>query len=337
MKKILIAFIFLLPLILPQKAEAFAPPVWGYVKTKTGAPVAGIAVRWFDASGNTWFTYTNTSGYFYYPTYNKLSREKRFEIYNRLIDTDLDGIPDSRENSIEPEEEDEEGINGGFGCSTNPHVIIAVMPKNWPGAFSVPPPFEAEPGNELNNSMAEVKVVDIIYDPDYHPPVTIAPTEIPPDLTITPGSGCDCVSMTVSDNLRVGELITIIIKARSLVPETTEVSSMLYRVYKDGVQIDNSNTIKADEITDAYGLYKTDWVYRIPAGPESPGNYHISAQIFCSKKTVALVPQASSQEYGLYPDVTVYAPSGVDSLQLGSFYPVTDLKFGCKDMYFSIR
>lgn len=335
--KVFLLILFVAGLILPQKAQAYAPPVWGYVKTKTGAPLAGIAVKWADSENNIWYIFTNANGYFYYPTYNLISWDKRYQMYQTMIDTDHDGIPESRESNVLPEDKDAE-INAGFGCSTNPHIITAVLPKNWKGGFSVPPPFEAAPGNELNNSMGEAKVVDIIYDPNYRPPPSVTPTGArPPNITVTPASACNCENMSVSDNLRVGEQITVTTRARSLFPETTKVGYMIYHVFKNGVEIAKSKTLQAEEIFNSYGRYQTSWKYRLPQGKDSPGNYHISAQFICAKKTASLIKPVSAQNYGLFPSVTVIAPSGVNSLQLGTFHPISSLKLGCKDMYFTIR
>ncbi|KKS97656.1 MAG: hypothetical protein UV73_C0006G0010 [Candidatus Gottesmanbacteria bacterium GW2011_GWA2_43_14] len=353
MKKIILTAIFLGVFFIPQKAEAYAPPVFGYVKTKTGAPIAGIAIKWQDAENNSWFVFTDNTGYFRYPVYNLISKSIRKDMYNHMIDTDMDSLSDSRENSILPGD-DEDKTYGGFGCSTNPHKITAVMPKSWKGAFSVPPPFEMAPGDELNNSMAEAKVVDIIYDPNAMPPVSVTPTGVKPPVSVTPASSCNCESMTVTNNLRVGELITISTKANTPVPDLAEVREMVYHVEKNGVEILKSLPLKAEEITGSYGRYQTSWKYRIPTGAESPGEYHVHADIICAKKTADNIDSDSRQSLwsgilGMFfqpnpisaqdwtSDVTVVAPSGVNSLQLGTFHPVVNLKLGCKDMYFTIR
>ena len=336
-KKILLILLFLAALFIPDKVEAYAPPVWGYVKTKTGVPIGGIAVKWEDSENNIRYTFTNPDGYFFYSSYSLLPREKREQMYQTMIDTDHDGVPESRECNVIPEGR-EKDVPDGFGCRQNPHKITAVMPKNWTGGFSAPPPFEAIPGNKLNNSMAEAKVVDIIYDPNYRPPPSVTATGTrPPNITVTPASACNCENMTVSDNLRTGEQITITTRARSLFPDTTKVGYMIYRVFKNGVEIAKSKTIPASEIFNSYGRYETSWKYRLPQGKDSPGNYHISAQIVCAKKTASLIKPVSAQDYGLFPSVTVIAPSGVNSLQLGTFHPIASLKLGCKDMYFTIR
>jgi len=44
---------------------------------------------------------------------------------------------------------------------------------------------------------------------------------------------------------------------------------MIYRVFKNGVEIAKSKTIPASEIFNSYGRYQTSWKYRLPAGKDS--------------------------------------------------------------------
>lgn len=170
----LLGFYFLLVAIYfnhPEIAYANAPAVNGrVVSADTNAPIAGVWVRWSDSATGVWYTRTDSSGYYRFPSWNVLWLTGVSQSYlTENIDTNLDGSNDSvRAHLADP-------VTAplyNFGCGSNAHSYTVVKPASMQGTFTTVGPMN------INNGNADLYIDDILFIPD-GPPPTPTPTPVP--------------------------------------------------------------------------------------------------------------------------------------------------------------
>lgn len=199
----------------------------------------------------------------------------------------------------------------------------------------------------------------------------ISGTPIPGTPIPTPAP-CTCEKVDVEGTIGAGQTITLTTYARSLDPAKTKVDRMIYYVEQNGQEITHSDPITAIEVTGEAGRYYTNWTYTIPSDGIGTANYRIWVGIICAYKTAAvrsqtavlgtdttikigvfdpligfirsiLAPKSDQPAASPAPSLnnpdsyTIIRPTGVNTLQLGTFYPASDIEKGCYEVKFTIH
>lgn len=193
------------------------------------------------------------------------------------------------------------------------------------------------------------------------PPPTATPIP-PPASTPTPIPSCNCEKIEYQGEFKPGGEVTFTTYATVDDPTNNpaEVLNMVYHVHRGGrfgEEIATSPEISAEgpERDDANNLdrYRTSWKFTAPSEGQGKVEYYVWVKINCGWKTGTqtvisqvkagsigqvvnffsslfgrlfgiqnVVPTPTPAEFGP-PFVTVIAPTGAQSLQLGTFFPAT--------------
>lgn len=311
----------------PKAAKAWAPDIYGYVKTVTGAPISGVWVKWTDSVGNIRFTQSDSNGYFLFVDRYFFSAEQLIREYNTNIDTDLNGINDARLVNTQS--------HLGFGCRSNPHVFTAVKPFNVSGTFSQPTKFLDDQPLNINNGVAARELVDIIFYPananSPYTGVTKTPlggvsnkpvSESTPSVPIS----CACKNLSLTGNLGPGS--TINIKVTAGITGDYKLGSVIFHVFKNGYEIAASNPIAMAMA--GGGNYTANWTYQLPS---EQGEFVVFADYSCDSQN--LTEFTSQYIYNFMMSPTSY--QNEYSLKLGTFQRgggLADYKIGCNLAHF---
>lgn len=190
-------------------------------------------------------------------------------------------------------------------------------------------------------------------------------------------TGCNCDHLEViNGSPGVGSPFTVRIWAVPSYPDTTEVKTIhfyLYRKESGGDTLLQQQEVQAKQDLGS-GKYYADWKLEISDKEQGLHTYYIDAnQITCQAKSTSMnnnfsLSETNSYKYGLekllsfigktimnnipvmkheafIPEVhsasdsgiTIFAPTGTYSLQLGSFYPVSDIKNNCSTLEFTVN
>ncbi len=159
-------------------AHAYFPATHGIVKTQTGAPVAGVWVKWTDKYGNFEFARTDSDGGYRFPGSDDPYWDAAKDI---IVDTNLDGTPDQKQRNIVVGDQ-----NVPFACQANPHTFSVVQPVTMEGAFS------QVTKDLLNNIIGDQENNDIIFNPPGPTPTPLGRCDTDANCT----SGEICVNNT---------------------------------------------------------------------------------------------------------------------------------------------
>jgi hypothetical protein len=188
MKRLYIKYYFLLLsmfgafFMLPETAFAASPNLEGYVLIAgTNAPAANIWVKWHDIDGNYRFAKTDSTGFYYFQSWFHVSDAEVDAELNTDIDTNLDGINDSKMAYLLPSTAPVYK-KFKFACGQNPHIFTPIRPYNWKGTFTAIPPYDISNSNKTI-TLATSYFQAVIPTPTPIPPT---PTAVLPTPTIDP-------------------------------------------------------------------------------------------------------------------------------------------------------
>lgn len=185
---------------------------------------------------------------------------------------------------------------------------------------------------------------------------------------------CSCDNMTFEGDLGAGGTVDVIFYGRVNKPEIYDDMQMTFYVEKDGALLARSVPQLAKALTDSPNIFSATWRYNLPKKEQAIGDYRIYGKINCSEKTAydlryqdtsvlgtektrnklsfaSLIdyfrrifglkpipkPTYPQAQFDLTGTVTVLRPTGVSSLQLGTFLPkAINIQKGCDQITFTI-
>ena len=276
---IVLSFCFMVLPVIDKPVLASAPDIIGVVQTSTGAPIPGVWVKWKD-SRNPYvnhpsqerYVQADSSGNYIFPSWHLMTQEQREAEYNTMIDTNLDGTPETHKAS-DPYEHH-------FGCTTGPHTFSVIPPANW----------------NYTGDQIQVGIPDFANARGSlsAPPIVVIPPVAPvPTLTPMPQVFCACDGVSVAGPIEGGGQITVsgkamVTRANSA---TSKVNSMTYTVKKNGQTVSTSSPISIIQLAGTNDSYQSTFPYTIPtAGAGEAGStvrYTVDAAIQCGTKTPA--------------------------------------------------
>lgn len=154
---------------------ACAPDVVGRVVTNTGAPVAGVWVKWTDYRDNVRYEQTDSNGNYYFPTWTYLDSSVRTDLTNRNIDTNKDGTNDTKQAVLTAAAADDlyKQFECGSGEDRRGHSFSVVKPVSLNGTFT------SITGKNFNCGEGTEVLPDLVFTPSSPPPT---PTPTPTGL-----------------------------------------------------------------------------------------------------------------------------------------------------------
>ncbi|OGG06239.1 hypothetical protein A3D05_03690 [Candidatus Gottesmanbacteria bacterium RIFCSPHIGHO2_02_FULL_40_24] len=202
----------------------------------------------------------------------------------------------------------------------------------------------------------------------------IAPS-LPP-VTKEPVKAFICQQTSVQGQIGVGSTFKITTIVRATDPAQTGPVSVIYHVERDGVQITSSGALNGVKIPKTTDRYQTSWAYTVPSDDQKAGFYNIWLDIngtpalsyvvngqssgilgaqtenrfnplsfigdliriilgIPPSRPAPLPPQVTPG-YTLEGTITVLRPTGVNSLQLGTFNPAVNIAVSCDKITFTI-
>ncbi|KKS97531.1 MAG: hypothetical protein UV73_C0008G0051 [Candidatus Gottesmanbacteria bacterium GW2011_GWA2_43_14] len=302
------------------QVSALAPGVEGRVVVEdTGAPIPGVWVRWEDSWGNSRYVQTDSEGKFFYISWQDRSVKRNVE-FNTMVDTDLDGVEDSKLSSTN---------DRGYGCHQNPHSFTAVVPTGWQGSFTT------VSGQLFSNVGFTYNVGDIYYQ------------------SAAVASECICETTEMTGSIAAGSTVDFTTVAFASDPDLARVDNISYNVNKDGVEIFQSGLTPVAERDD--GKFQSTWSYTFPE-ENAQGSYNIKVNIGCLGKTAELMSPPVGLLGSLARSISaVFSPRGKlnpasvsnyqlaqseESLKLGTFEPEQrnpDVNITCKKISFELE
>ena len=179
-------FLYLTMFNIVGVVKANAPTLVGRVVTTTGAPVAGVWVKWVDGTNRFRFRQTDQNGNYDFVGWHDYTPAEIAVMRATPIDSNLDGINDTFLADDSPVVI-QAGWDLGFGCWENPHSFSVVPPVGLNGTFS------QVTGISFDNGQGTLVLPDIIFTSSSPMPT---PSPTPTGLTtrvvnfgIAPASG----------------------------------------------------------------------------------------------------------------------------------------------------
>lgn len=224
-------------------------------------------------------------------------------------------------------------------------------------------PEKPKNGDDDNSQDADVNLTPTVIPPLY---ISATPYALSPL--------CSCDSMIYEGSLGAGATADFILYANVYKPELFSNMNMKYYLEKDGQIIAASGSIPAEQVDFTPDFYKTRWSATLPEAKKAIGDYKVWGKIECSpqnafdlnaEKNVLGVQSNSNKlaltslidffrvllglnplpkpstnpraEFDLTGTISVLRPTGVSSLQLGTFLPkAINIVHNCDNITFTI-